>query len=247
MSFSFNFFIVFHNEIYPGIYYISQEDKEHLTFYGVNFRQKTDYKIIYEDELPIYNPAYQLTKYNEASALWHIYANKLHESYDYIGFGQYDMKIYSHFFSTIKNIIALNPNTIFYVDRFEAGFVGGQTTITADFDRFEGGLKNYNAYFNTNFTKEDVNNGHLICYNSFIIPNEMYERMMKWMNQYYFDDLPVCMYSVEGDPFTPGHMIEALTGMFLGLETLRGAQYFRINNSLFHDPEYTLPKNYTLA
>ena len=244
MSLGLNLFVVFHNEYYPSIYYISGEDKEYVTMYGVKNRQESEFKTVYEDELAIYNPKLQEIKFNEGSALYHVYANKLHEPHKYIGFAQYDMIMYSHFFTTFQEVTSRNPNTIFYVDRFENGFVGGQTTITTDFPEFPAGLKSYNEYFNTNYTTDDVNNAHLICYNSFIVPTEMYVKLMEWLNRYFIDTLDIYMHAKDGNTFTPGHMIEALTGMFFGLETYQGAEYYRINYSLFHDPTYTLPKTY---
>ena len=68
--------------------------------------------------------------------------------------------------------------------------------------------------------------------------------MMSWLNKYYINELEIYMHDKNNNSFTPGHMIEALTGMFFGLETYQGAEYYRINNSLFHDPTYTLPKTY---
>jgi hypothetical protein len=93
-------FIVFHKKIFDNNYkHISDDELEkNFTFIAVNqkiekdySKNKRKYNIINEWELPIYDPTFQERGYNENSAIYHVYANKLHERYKYIGFFQYDM------------------------------------------------------------------------------------------------------------------------------------------------------------
>jgi hypothetical protein len=51
--------------------------------------------------------------------------------------------------------------------------------------------------------------------------------MMEWLVQYFADNIKPLYTSFDQDgcyrDFAPGHIIEALTGMFLCLETLQGS------------------------
>lgn len=239
MSLNMKVFVVFHKEFFPGIYYINDKDKKYLTFYGVKEEQETTMDIIYEKDLPLYEPIWQKLQYNEASALYHIYKNGLHHNYDFIGLFQYDMKVFSNCFPLIEETFKYNCRTIFYLDFFQWAFLGGQTAITTDYSKFKGGLKNYNEFFNTNFTEE-----HLVAFkmpisNTFVVHVSIFEKMMKWMTQYYIEDIDTLMHDpVKGHCFNPGHMIEALTSMFLSLEVMQGAEYKKL--SLHHDHDYNV-------
>jgi hypothetical protein len=96
-------FVCFHKKIFPNIYKISSiENENYLTFYGVKSKDSEINKnVIYEYDLPYYNPILQQNNYNEGSCIYHVYKNNLYNKYDYIGFCQYDM-IFSEFF--FKNI-----------------------------------------------------------------------------------------------------------------------------------------------
>lgn len=233
-----HFFACFHNKIFPEIYDISEEEKQNnITLYGVKNRASTDLNVVYENELKIYNPKLQQRTYNEGSCIYHVYMNNLHTKYDYVGFCQYDMMFQKNTLSNIKNVITTNPNTIFYVDFFQWAFLGGQTSIIRDYDDFTGGLKSYNNFFNTNYTENDLITNKMITCNTFLIPSKMYEKMMSWLKQYFINDINNKMLDkVNNITFDPGHMIEALTGMFLALEISQGSVYHKIN--LNHNHQY---------
>ena len=59
-----------------------------ITLYGVKERQlnTTKLNMIYEADLPFYNPNFQKMVYNEGSGLYHLYVNELYKRCDYIGF-----------------------------------------------------------------------------------------------------------------------------------------------------------------
>lgn len=239
MALKMKVFVVFHKEFFPGVYYITDEDKKYLTFYGVKNRQETTMDIIYENELPIYEPIWQQRTYNEASALYHIYKNNMHQQYDFIGFFQYDMKVFSNCFPIIENTFKYNCNTIFYLDFFPWAFLGGQTTITKDYPQFEAGLKNYNKFFDTNFNEQQLIDYKMIISNTFVVHTSIFDKMMRWMTQYFIEDIDVLMADPDkGHNFNPGHMIEALTSMFLCLEVVQGAEYKRL--SIHHDHDYNV-------
>jgi len=86
-------FIIFHKNIFDECYKNIPEDilSEYFTFYAVNENiekcyMQNKYKVINEWELSIYDKTFQERGYNENSAIYHIYANKLNKDYKYIGF-----------------------------------------------------------------------------------------------------------------------------------------------------------------
>ena len=133
--------------------------------------------------------------------------------------------------------ISKNSNTIFYVDFFKWAFLGGQTTITHDYCNVPAGLKSYNDFFKKNYTTDDLIRNKMITCNTFLIPKKMYEKMMSWLIQYFRDDVKINT-CVNGHRFDPGHMIEALTGMFLSLEISEGAVYENLH--LSHDHKFKI-------
>jgi hypothetical protein len=238
---NFNIFIVFHNEIADHFYNINTNDWRYLTFYGVDKKFDTSRNVLYEKSLKIYNPALQNKKYNEGSALYHIYMNDLYKSYDYVGFAQYDMIFNKETISNIRKRIESKNKAhqyIFYIGFFEWAFLGGQTTIISDYGILKNGLDSYNSFFKTSYTKEDLIKNKMIICNTFIIPSNMFKKMMDWMQQYFKNHIESNMIDTENFiEFNPGHMIEALTGMFLSLEVASGvAKYvnFDICHSMYH-------------
>ena len=233
------FFVCFHKKIFLELYKISSiENETYLTFYGVKDKDKdieTNKNIIYEYELEYYNPALQRNKYNEGSCIYHIYKNNIYKKYDYIGFCQYDMIFSESIFTNIESNISKNSNTIFYLDFFQWAFLGGQTTIITDYHNIQSGLKSYNEFFNKNYTTEILISNKMIICNTFLIPKKMFEKMMSWLIFYFRDDINTINICENGHHFDPGHMIEALTSMFLSLEISEGAIYAKLNLEHNHD------------
>ena len=230
---SIHIYSVFHNYFYDELYndIENEEENKMITLYGVKEKQinTTKLNMIYEADLEIYNPNFQKLKYNEGSALYHLYKNGLYKKYDYIGICQYDMKFFSNTINDIKNII--NNTSIDYIfnigyfpDIKDTGFNGGHGLIINSINNFPCGLETYNKFFNTNYTSKEVIKNLLICCNTFIIPSKMFENMMDWMEQYFIDDL--VLNKTNSDCDNPGFAIEGLVGMFLSLEVYKGAKYY---------------------
>lgn len=231
------FFVCFHKKIFHNIYKISSiENEKYITFYGVKDKDLGQNKnIIYEYELMHYNDILQKKNYNEGSCIYHIYKNNLYNKYDYIGFCQYDMIFEDSFFKNIEYKVLNNSNTIFYLDFFQWAFLGGQTTIIKDYYNIPSALNNYNNFFNKKYTTENLITNKMIICNTFLIPKKMYEKMMSWLINYFKDDIDILYVSDDGNNFNPGHMIEALTSMFLSLEINEGAVYEKLNLTHNHD------------
>jgi GR25 family glycosyltransferase involved in LPS biosynthesis len=236
---SMQFFVCFHKKIFHEIYEISEEEKNNnITFYGVKERDPVKKNnIIYECELEKYNPSFQKNIYNEGSSIYHVYINELYKKYDYVGFCQYDMIFHKSIFNDIKKQISQNSNTIFYIDFFKWHFLGGQTSIIENYDNVTAGLVSYNKLFKTNYTVNELINNKMIVCNTFLIPNKMFEKMMSWLKDYFIENVNSNMHDTKNNIyFNPGHMIEALTSMFLSLEISQGAQYVKFN--LEHNHKY---------
>jgi len=182
----------------------------------------------------------QQNKYNEGSCIYHVYTNNLYQKYDYIGFCQYDMIFPEYFFKNIENNLHSNNNNniIFYLDFFQSAFLGGQTTIIKDYYNVPSGLKSYNKFFNKNYTTEELISNKMIICNTFLISKKMFEKMMSFLIQYFRDDINKINFCDDGHHFDPGHIIEALTSMFLSLEISEGASYEKLN--LEHNHNYKI-------
>ena len=229
-------FVVFHKKIHHEFY--PEECKPHIILYGVKERQETTMDIMYEDLLPIYEPRWQQLKYNEGSALYHLYANNLHRKYNHIGVCQYDMKILPECIRNIEDTFARGIRAVFYVGFFPCKeFIGGQRSIVSDYHGITAGLASYNTYFNTNFTEQHLIEYKMTICNTFVVHTHVFDKMMRWMSKYFIQDIEVVMHDhVYHTTFGPGHMIEALTGMFLCLEVAQGATYCKLD--VIHDHNY---------
>ena len=241
-DYSITIFVVFHNNIHIDFYSaLTEEEKNYITYYGVrdHITVTNGTKVIYEEDMPIYNEKLQKNKYNEASALYHIWKNNLFQEHKYIGFFQYYMKFNKNTINEVKNIIENSETAdyIFYVGLFPSGIKGGQTSITHDYpnEKLEAGLKNYNKFFNTNFSNDILYKIKMLVGNSFIIPSHIYNKMMNWLTaSYYKDEISTSILDINNvHHFNAGHVIEALTGMFLGLEVeQQNAKYYKLNVGL---------------
>ena len=188
--------------------------------------------MIYEADLPFYNPNFQKMVYNEGSGLYHLYVNELYKSCDYIGFCQYDMKFFENTISNIQNIIESSSidcifNIGYFPDIINNTFLGGHSIIVKNINQCECAINSYNNFFNNNYTSNNVIQNSLIHCNTFVIPSKMFERMMSWMKQYFIDDLILNKQNSKLD--NPGCLIEGLVGMFLSLEVFNGSKYYPLD------------------
>ena len=231
MSLSLKAFVVFHNIIYPEIY-LDLYGKHYLTLYGVkerlNEKGNSPLDVLYENHLPIHEPIWQKLCYNEASALYHIYKNRVHEQYDYVGFFQYDMVFSNDCFSVIEG--QCNERTIFY-DQFHSVY----SENSDSFDRsinvcLNEGLQYYNDFFGTCFTSETLNTYKVLKNNTFIVHKRVFEKLMNWMSRYYMDNFDLVELMRNKSNLNPGYVIECFTGVFLCLQVAEGiAEYKHIN------------------
>jgi hypothetical protein len=227
-----NIYIVFHNKFFEEMYEeLDENEKKSITLYGVKNKQDTTLNIIYESELEIYNDNLQKNIYNESTCFYHVYMNKLYKNYDYIGFGQYDMKLHKNSINDIQHIINNDDsNNIFIMGFFpdlkEIGFQGAHTLIKQDLNTLKCGLDSYNEFFNKNYSLEQVINNRLILCNTFIIKTNIFEKMMSWLISYFVNDISTNLHPLIGNA---GSISEGLIGMFLSLELYEEGKYVQFN------------------
>lgn len=232
-------FVVFHKCAFDACYEnIADDHKKYITLYGVRDRVESQlYNTIYESDLAIHNSVLQTRKYNEGTALYHIYANELFRDCEYIGLFQYDMKFSNKTIPEILGKIRGDDNCIFYTHFFEKKpFLGGQTVITTDYANIIAGLVSYNNHFGTNFTCENIIDSGITINNTFIMHKDKFTKMMGWLNSYFVDNIDSKMTDKFGCNFDPGHMIEALSGMFIALEIFQGSKAYKMD--INHDHHF---------
>jgi hypothetical protein len=114
----------------------------------------------------------------------------------------------------------------YFPDIKKTGFLGCHNLIKSDLNALESGLTTYNRAFNTSYRPDDVIQNRLIMCNTFVIHKTTFEKMMGWLIQYYRDDINVNRHPLIGNA---GQIPEALIGMFLSLEVLQGATYYKFD------------------
>jgi hypothetical protein len=233
MTFAPKFFVVFHSNLYDELYQsMSPEDKSKLVMYGVSKKYIKNYNPshapIFEYDLPNYRGDLQENLFNETSALYHVYANNLHQDVSHIGFAQYDMRFHSDTFQHLEATIQADPNSehIFYIFGFDLRvqqIVGALQLLNCT---HKNAIDSYNAFFGTKFTFKDLLNVPvLIMNNTFFISRRMYEKMMPWMLQYLDPSLDLSHLGSYGNF---GNAIEVVVGMFLAFEYLQGAKMHKM-------------------
>jgi hypothetical protein len=226
-------FIVFHKNIFDCCYKNIPEDIlfKYFTFYAVNPNIEKNYtqdkyKIMNEWELPIYDKTFQERGYNENSALYHVYANNLHEKYKYIGFFQYDMVFNDNIIEFLQKNITQMPS-IFYFDVQNFNFCKWNEPKTLNYI-----IKYYEYYFNKQFSKSY----EYPLYNSYIIPIETYEKIMKWVIQLYDKLYPACIKPPNRSHFGHiGGIYERIMAFGIGEENIQ-----QIKANISHDNKYKM-------
>lgn len=210
------FFVVFHKYIFDDCYKgIPQNILDtYFTFIAVNpeiekHYTQGKYRIINEWELPIYNPNLQKEGFNENSAIYHIYVNKLHIGYEHIGFLQYDMVLPTNFIDIINNGFDNNPNSLGYCSHKDTYdfLVGSSTKIIMD-----GILEDYERFYNKKFSTDKL---YPIC-NTYVITAEVYEKIMPWISQIHDKCIELCRIYYPSSRIYRGSVLERAMAMAVG-------------------------------
>jgi hypothetical protein len=227
------FFIVFHKNIFDECYKNIPADilTKYFTFIAVNEKipkiyTPNKYKIINEWDLPIYDKTFQERGYNENSALYHVYVNKLYLDYKYVGFFQYDMEFPENIVSYMdKN---MNNSKCCAIHLGDFNFCSYRTWNEPKTLQYI--INDYEKFFNTTFSKDYQ---YPLC-NSFIISIENYEKIMKWLVELYDKLYPWCIQPPNASHFGHiGGIYERIMAYAIGQERL---EYLDIN--IIHDHKY---------
>jgi len=178
-------FIVFHKNIFDDCYKHIPDDVlyNNFTFFAVNPKIAKEYtpnkyKVINEWELPVYDPTFQERGYNENSAIYHVYANKLHTGHEYIGFFQYDMVFENNVIEQVQDSTK-NGSVYFPYSTHDFNFCSFETWNEPYTLQFI--INDYIQHFKVPFYTDK----EYPLFNSYIIPHETYEKIMEWVVQLY--------------------------------------------------------------
>lgn len=222
---------VFHHRIFDELAAaVPTDERANLVFFGVNEQYDKEYNrdaghvVQLEWTLPHYRPELQQTGYCQTTCMYHVYQNDLHADLDYIGFLQYDQRIPADLFARIRQRAAAEtaPSVIFY----SLGLTMKQTLrhcrgLADRFAEAPSALEHYNAFFGTAFTAAAFTDATPLPYvHTFVIPREMFERMMAWISA-YLDDVLTPPGAVWPSNMSHPEFLERCHGMFLALEKIR--------------------------
>jgi hypothetical protein len=227
-------FIVFHKNIFDECYKNIPDDilYKYFTFIAVNKNieknyTKNKYKIVNEWELPIYDNTFQERGYNENSAIYHVYSNNLHKDYKYIGFFQYDMVFGDNIIDFLQKNITQIP-TLFSASCNSFEYCTYHTWNEPNTLKYL--INDYENFYKKTFNK----NNKIPLLNSYIIPIEIYENVMKWVIQLYDKLYPWAIEPPNKSQFGQiGGIYERIMGYGIAEENL---QHIEIN--ILHDHAY---------
>lgn len=229
-------FNVFHQRLFPELLrFVPEAERGDVVQYGVNEAipkelPATDgsdpnfagFPILLEYKLPKYFPWLQERGYCQTSGMYHVYKNELDADLDYIGWSQYDMQYrwntLSHIRETIAGAASKGQTPVFYelAQPMSQALSFGKTNWNFVLD-------SYNAYFGTSWTLPAIlahPRVSTFCplVHTFVIPREMFRRMMGWMCD-YLDSIqaPGAYPSI----VSQAEFAERIHGLFLGLELAR--------------------------
>ena len=224
-------FIIFHKNIFDECYKNIPDDILHkyFTFFAVNENieksyTQNKYKIINEWELSIYDKTFQERGYQENSAIYHIYVNNLHKNCKYIGFFQYDMVFNDNIIEFLQKNITQTPKL------FCLGYNSFDDCKWHEPNTLRYIINDYEIFYKKSFT---FNNSYPLL-NSYVIPIETYEKVIKWVIQLYDKMYPWCIEKPNAQHFGHiGGIYERIMGYGIGEENLQN-----IILNVTHDHKY---------
>ena len=185
-------FVVFHKQIFDECYKTIPRNilKKYFTFIAVNERipktfSENRYNVVREWELPVYDPTFQERGYNENSAIYHVYANRLHENYKWIGFFQYDMIFIENFIP--KLLERINEKCYYALQMRDFDYCAFRTWGELKTVRFV--MEDWERYSNKKFNKSGL---FPLC-NTFLLPTESFIKIMLWVSLLYPKLYPWCV------------------------------------------------------
>jgi hypothetical protein len=199
-------FIVFHHAVDERLIldlFTPQEIQSHFTLYGVNQSRVEKWitkldgtvhpasvelsNLQLEFNLPNYDPNLQANGFMEASCYVHLFQNAMHESLDYVGVAQYDMRWTPSAVALLRSLIAAPtpPRNIIY--GIPCGLIANaQGNMNAlsfpqNFDwRFL--LQSYNRFFKQNWPMPMLVNKPLTLFQTYLLPRQEFASLAAWLS-----------------------------------------------------------------
>lgn len=226
-------YVIWHNKLFSELYdELPKDDLNNLIMFGVNEKYekildtKKEYRVMYEYDLPMYNPTLQQHGYCQSTAMYHLYKNGTYKGVDYIGFIQYDMKVHADLFQHMREVLRIaraEGKEVIFHEQTEHISQSIQWTKCL-VDPYEGSvLQHYNTFFGTNYSVNDLvasRAAHLVpIVHTFVISAAMFEKMMGWICS-YMDHLE-SMHPAYPCDKSQAELLERCHGMFLALEAMQ--------------------------
>lgn len=200
-SIKYKIYIIFHKDLYAEIYKDIPEDriKNHITFYAVNgkipkqFDAKLTPYILFEKDLPMYDPFLQYNRFCESSLFHHLYKNwnLLVEPYEFIGSLQYDMIVSNKTFECIETKIqsSSNPANLFFYHLLSnscqhlGNYIPDEegNNECLGFDGWQKIIDIYNFYFKTLHTLNDVCENDIPLFHTFTLHKTVFAKIMTFI------------------------------------------------------------------
>jgi len=234
-------FIVYHQVIDEDVLFTKYSEeyiKKTFAYYCVNeviekyeTPKRYGLPIIYEYELPKYNPFLQLRHYMETSAYLHIYNNNLHKDLDFIGICQYDML-------HVEEYNNLDKNTIYILDSGEPIALNGvwNNKMFPNIRNIDFLLESYNNHFKKTYTVDELNNGPLSLWQTNIYPKQIFEKLCSWLSILVDEVYP---WSIEPPYETHwgvmGGYTERAIAIFNAIEIIESQCKFRLFNLIHRE------------
>lgn len=188
-------FVVFHQGIAPSL---TGTDKypDLVRYFGVNENHKKKYlltgdgkfellgkrsDINLEYDLPHYDASIQERGFMETSAYCHIYRNKLHLPYKFVGIAQYDMIWNDNVIRRIKGVkkggevLAKTKGIILSKGRWHRLMFAGRYPL--DFV-----IGSYNKFFKSRHTKKDLEGRLLTLWQTYFMHHLVFEELSSWLS-----------------------------------------------------------------
>lgn len=245
-------FNVWHHRLFPELLEeVPMDHRKDVVLYGVNDQIEKEYDpiavqtfpVLFEYHLPKYESVWQAKNYCQSSCLYHVYSHQQellfqgqNASPRYVGFMQYDMKIASHAFDWLAEAIhtadAQGEEIIFHentIHLYEAVIHHEPCLLTH-------ALPHYNRFFETSVTADDLMHDirchRLPMVHTFIIPIDMFQRMMAWLTVYMKDLEAASEYPFRS---SQADYLERVHALFLALECKRpNVQMAHLNDVITH-------------
>jgi hypothetical protein len=229
---------IWHQTLFPELLQdLPAEDRQQYVCYAVNasipknpvHSSLSSFPILYEYKLPIYEPLWQEKGYCQTSCMMHLFLNDIpkKEGLDYVGFCQYDMRLYSNTIQHIKDTTDQTKDPILFYN-----FCHSVPTALNFQTGWNAILDHYNTYFQTSFTFEDILDKQMPLLHTFVMPTDMFYKMMKWMHtlltQIEFHHMHIS--NVSNAEFA-----ERIHGLFLVLEMVQQPTMKMMDMKIYHE------------